>query len=91
MVIFFRNKLLTVTFVLKQTIPLNLKVVDYLLVDGDWGNWQAWSECSATCGQGERTRQRDCDNPHPQYNGQACRGDWVELNTCDNRPCPGKV
>ncbi|MEQ2163443.1 hypothetical protein GOODEAATRI_030219, partial [Goodea atripinnis] len=32
-------------------------------VDGNWGLWQPWGGCSASCGGGERTRVRLCNSP----------------------------
>ncbi|CAL1290601.1 unnamed protein product [Larinioides sclopetarius] len=32
-------------------------------IDGEWGQWEAWSPCSRTCGAGVSLSQRHCDNP----------------------------
>lgn len=32
-------------------------------VDGGWGGWKDWGECSRTCGGGVERAIRDCDNP----------------------------
>ncbi|XP_003375792.1 putative thrombospondin type 1 domain protein [Trichinella spiralis] len=32
-------------------------------VDGAWGEWKAWSECSRTCGGGIKRARRECDSP----------------------------
>lgn len=42
------------------------KCVDRTLnlpVDGGWGNWDPWTECSLSCGGGIRTSKRECNNP----------------------------
>ncbi|KAK3592726.1 hypothetical protein CHS0354_007728 [Potamilus streckersoni] len=57
-------------------------------VDGQWGNWLPWEECSTTCGPGQRVRNRRCDNPAPQLGGQLCIGLSTELTVCNMRPCP---
>jgi hypothetical protein len=61
----------------------------YLLghgVDGKWGTytkWSEWGECSSSCGKGwkTKTRSRACNNPQPQYGGQPCKGDDVDIET----------
>ena len=42
------------------------------LVDGDWGSWNDWSTCSASCGDGRSSRIRVCDSPLPQNGGSNC-------------------
>ena len=32
-------------------------------VDGGWGPWRNYSECSRTCGAGVSFTERHCDNP----------------------------
>uniref|UniRef100_A0A673IBQ3 Hemicentin-1 n=1 Tax=Sinocyclocheilus rhinocerous TaxID=307959 RepID=A0A673IBQ3_9TELE len=58
-------------------------------VDGKWSSWESWGECSASCGGGERTRVRLCNNPSPSNNGRPCPGDSTQLSRCNIQPCPG--
>ncbi|XP_067391212.1 hemicentin-1 isoform X2 [Emydura macquarii macquarii] len=58
-------------------------------VDGNWGTWQAWSRCSASCGGGEQTRIRLCTNPAPSNGGRPCPGDFSQLSRCNIQACPG--
>ncbi|XP_051581270.1 hemicentin-1-like isoform X1 [Myxocyprinus asiaticus] len=58
-------------------------------VDGKWASWQSWGECSASCGGGEQTRVRLCNNPSPSKNGRTCPGDSSQLSRCNIQPCPG--
>ena len=60
------------------------------LVDGSWGSWTAWSSCSVTCGDGARTRSRECDNPAPQNGGQECVGLATDDVTCREETCTGQ-
>lgn len=74
--------------------PLNVstcvcKCVCFTSVDGNWGSWQPWGECSASCGGGERTRVRLCNNPSPNSGGRACPGDASQLSRCNAQACPG--
>ncbi|XP_078658182.1 tyrosine-protein kinase receptor Tie-1-like [Branchiostoma floridae x Branchiostoma belcheri] len=58
-------------------------------VDGGWSEWDAWSPCSVSCGNGTRTRTRTCDNPSPAYGGQECEGAASETQACPDLPaCP---
>ncbi|XP_028442537.1 hemicentin-1 isoform X3 [Perca flavescens] len=58
-------------------------------VDGNWGSWQPWEECSASCGGGERTRVRLCNSPSPSNGGRPCPGDSSQLSRCNSQACPG--
>ncbi|KAI1891477.1 hypothetical protein AGOR_G00144220 [Albula goreensis] len=58
-------------------------------VDGNWGPWQPWGECSASCGGGERTRVRLCNSPPPTNEGRTCPGDSTQLSRCNVQACPG--
>ncbi|KAG8182020.1 hypothetical protein JTE90_013951 [Oedothorax gibbosus] len=57
-------------------------------VNGKWSEWLAWGECSFTCGNGQQTRQRFCDNPPPRNHGKACIGISNEIKNCHKEPCP---
>uniref|UniRef100_A0A3P9M5Z2 Hemicentin 1 n=1 Tax=Oryzias latipes TaxID=8090 RepID=A0A3P9M5Z2_ORYLA len=57
--------------------------------DGNWGSWQPWGQCSVSCGGGERTRLRLCNNPAPSYGGRQCPGDSSLLTRCNTQACPG--
>ncbi|XP_070189507.1 uncharacterized protein [Littorina saxatilis] len=57
-------------------------------VHGQWSTWAEWSECSAECGGGERTRTRECNNPTPQAGGDRCDWSSLEINTCNAHACP---
>ncbi|KFP01647.1 Hemicentin-1, partial [Calypte anna] len=58
-------------------------------VDGNWGQWQMWSPCSASCGGGEQTRKRLCSNPAPLNRGRPCPGDSSQISRCNTQACPG--
>ncbi|XP_004706727.1 hemicentin-1 [Echinops telfairi] len=57
-------------------------------VDGSWSEWSSWEECTRTCGHGNRTRTRTCNNPAAQHGGRRCEGNAVEIIMCSIRPCP---
>uniref|UniRef100_A0A8C0KRB0 Hemicentin-1 n=1 Tax=Canis lupus dingo TaxID=286419 RepID=A0A8C0KRB0_CANLU len=59
-------------------------------VDGGWSEWNPWEECTRSCGRGNRTRTRTCNNPSAQYGGRPCEGNAVEIIMCNIRPCPGE-
>ena len=60
----------------------------YLLVDGRWGPWGAYTKCSKKCGGGSKSRKRVC--VAPKYGGKPCAGAAVENTKCNTQPCPGK-
>ncbi|KAG8436526.1 hypothetical protein GDO86_007581 [Hymenochirus boettgeri] len=57
-------------------------------VDGIWGAWQYWGECSKTCGKGTQTRIRHCNNPAPSADGLPCNGQDTQMQICSERQCP---
>lgn len=62
---------------------------DMCPVDGSWGTWHSWSHCSVSCGGGERTRKRLCDNPVPSKGARSCPGDATQVSRCNMQACPG--
>ena len=55
--------------------------LNFMLV---FSTWTEWSTCSVTCGAGEKTRTRTCD--------QNCSGipndDLLQTQTCNDTECP---
>ena len=58
-------------------------------VNGNWGAWPTWSDCSVTCDEGTKTRTRQCNNPAPAHGGKSCPGTATVTESCDEGPCPG--
>ena len=59
-------------------------------VDGAWGAWSLWGYCDRRCGEGTRTRARECDAPAPEFGGELCPGEeqrQVESEACLVREC----
>ena len=59
------------------------------LVDGGFGAFGEWSECSADCGEGQQTRERSCNNPAPSNGGDDCKGESKAVMSCNSGPCSG--
>jgi len=60
-------------------------------VNGGWGSWSLWGQCSVTCGNGTHSRYRRCDSPYPAYSGTPCSGDASQTQICRMNPCPDPV
>lgn len=58
-------------------------------VDGNFTTWGPWTSCSLTCGNGTRSRFRNCTNPPPQHGGNDCLGPRNETQDCFDGSCPG--
>ena len=58
---------------------------------GGWGLWSDWGACSATCGSGQKTKNRACSSPIPAHGGNDCVGDNSESQTCNTHQCPREL
>ena len=56
-------------------------------VDCVWHEWSPWTECSALCGGGTRTRTRG--KTDAMYGGKDCVGESSETQVCNTEDCPG--
>ena len=66
----------------------------YILVNGGWGEWTRWGDCSAPCEGGTKNRTRRCNNPTPKYNGKHCNADGssdTQTKQCNTFRCLGKI
>ena len=61
------------------------------LVDGSYSGWYQVSSCTRSCGGGTMTWKRKCDNPSPRNGGKQCQGPAVELRSCANIFCKGRL
>ena len=53
-------------------------------IDGSWGQWGPYSECSETCEPGGvKTRVRSCSAPAPQHGGKYCPGYGTDTIPCN--------
>ena len=58
-----------------------------------WKPWGSWSPCSATCGTGSRSRNRECSTDADTRSGSAvppCVGEGEEQEMCQTKPCQGR-
>eukprot|EP00929_Paragymnodinium_shiwhaense_P071427 TRINITY_DN36308_c2_g2_i1.p1 TRINITY_DN36308_c2_g2~~TRINITY_DN36308_c2_g2_i1.p1 ORF type:complete len:2906 (-),score=503.86 TRINITY_DN36308_c2_g2_i1:52-8769(-) len=57
-------------------------------VDCHYSQWNAWSECSLSCGGGTKVRRRQAGEK-PSFGGKKCTSDGtLELAGCGVTPCP---
>lgn len=59
-------------------------------IDGNYSNWSVFSVCTKSCGMGQKTRTRKCDNPVPLGEGRKCSrlGPSIHTQPCNTQPCP---
>ena len=67
-----------------------LTVYDNFSVNGGWSEYEVHVSCSVTCGAGQKTLQRYCNNPTPAYGGANCVGNRISTADCNLQECPGK-
>lgn len=60
-------------------------------INGNWGEWSSWSECTRTCDAGVSIVERHCDNPQPSNGGKFCIGERRRHRICNTDPCPEDV
>ncbi|XP_028401265.1 A disintegrin and metalloproteinase with thrombospondin motifs 6-like isoform X2 [Dendronephthya gigantea] len=60
-------------------------------INGNWGSWSEYTQCSRSCGVGIQYRSRKCDNPSPKRHGEPCKDPSKdkEERTCNKQACPG--
>ena len=58
-------------------------------IDCKWGSFGNWSECTKTCGGGERIRART-KIINTRYGGLPCNGTANQTITCNTQSCRKK-
>ena len=50
--------------------------------------WSEWTPCSKTCGSGERSRKRECQDKSRDGNNNPCKSALFEREICNPESCP---
>ena len=56
-------------------------------MNGGWGAWSEWLECSVPCDGGTQSRSRTCNNPAPAHGGAVCEGEDTVTRACNSQTC----
>jgi len=56
-------------------------------INCEWAAWNAWKECTRSCGHGTAHRSRSYD-PKPENGGTHCEGAHMEMINCNGHECP---
>merc|ERR1719235_3139431 len=64
-------------------------IIDSIMspVDCVLSEWTTWTACSATCGDGTKTRSRNV-TVDAQHGGMACEGGLEASEECQDKKCP---
>ena len=57
----------------------------FLIVDCEWGSWEDWLGCTATCGGGAELRTR---RARFSSDSLSCKGSFIEQQICNAQSCP---
>lgn len=60
---------------------------------GVWNNYNEWSTCSVTCGEGYQFRKREClssKDKNKKIPSDNCIGTDIEIQPCNITTCPGR-
>ncbi|XP_063401136.1 netrin receptor UNC5A-like [Mytilus trossulus] len=56
-------------------------------VDTGWSSWDSWGVCNVTCGTGQQSRRRYCNNSNSTMGGAYCQGEEYDFNSCVLSSC----
>lgn len=57
-------------------------------VDGNWGEWGPYQECTRSCGGGIAFSYRECNKPLTENGGKYCTGKRKRFKSCNTQECP---
>lgn len=57
-------------------------------IDCYWKEWEDWTECPVSCGEGSRKERRRLQDPEANYGGVTCIGIGKISQPCNDVPCP---
>ena len=56
-----------------------------MILDCEWGKWEDWLKCTASCGGGVQVRSR---RTIPYNEPWECIGSFIDQQSCNIKPCP---
>ncbi|CAK9028504.1 unnamed protein product [Durusdinium trenchii] len=69
----------------EEAEPCNTEPCGQGCIDGKWGEWGTWTQCSATCASSYRSRSRNLE-VQPSPCGKAAAGHRDEFEVCSDLP-----
>jgi len=71
---------------ISEAVECNVEKCFEACIDGVWGQWSDWHDCSVTCGIGYRSRSRNVQTPS-NYCGKALQGQFQVYEKCEQLQC----